>query len=226
MNRTIMLPGAIVLAGVILAIAVYLVRVNDMPSPETDLAAMRPVSTTDHMIGNPTAPVVIVEYSDIDCSYCKEFQRTMSQIMSEYGPTGQVAWVYRHFPLVHIHENAGAHAEASECVASIGGPETFWQFIDAIHAAAPNSTEFNPAAYVAFLPQFGVSEAEFTACMDEGRFVKKVEADLENALTIGATATPFSIILIEGQNPISLSGALPYAGMKEVIETALEKAGR
>lgn len=85
---------------------------------------------TDHIVGNPNAPIVIVEYSDSDCPYCQKFHATMHQIKDAYGD--KVAWVYRHFPLDNLHPKARMEAEASECVAKLSDDATFWKYLDAM----------------------------------------------------------------------------------------------
>ncbi len=97
-------------------------------------AAITPLSQKDHLNGNPNAPVKIIEYSDLECPFCKEFHETMLQVMREYGAEGQVAWVYRHFPLTK-HPQAEPDAEAAECVASLGGETAFWDFITKVFSA-------------------------------------------------------------------------------------------
>ena len=71
---------------------------------------IRPIDEKDHIRGNPNAPIVILEYSDYDCPFCKAFHETMVKVMNAYGPGGKVAWVYRHFPLQQLHPNAPALA--------------------------------------------------------------------------------------------------------------------
>lgn len=88
------------------------------------------VTEEDHIRGSFDAPFILVEYSDIDCPYCARFHETMTQVMNTYGDSGQVAWVYRHFPLTQLHPNAGLKAEASECFAELGGNDTFWNYLD------------------------------------------------------------------------------------------------
>lgn len=101
----------------------------------TKLPKLRPLDATDHLIGSLDAPVVILEYSDLECPYCKRFHDTMNQIMAEYGKSGQVAWAYRHFPILSNHPDAAKVAEASECAAELGGNEAFWKFLDKVFAA-------------------------------------------------------------------------------------------
>src|SRR5690606_34807350 len=86
-----------------------------------NLENIAPVTADDHIRGNPNAPLMIVEYSDFDCPYCKSFHVTMQKIIEEYGPSGKVAWVYRHLPLTSLHPSAAYIAETSECVAELGG---------------------------------------------------------------------------------------------------------
>ena len=88
------------------------------------------VLPNDHILGNPNAPIVVVEYSDSDCPYCQRFHTTMHQIKNIYGDN--VAWVYRHYPLDGLHPKARMEAEASECVAKLSNNETFWKYLDAM----------------------------------------------------------------------------------------------
>ncbi len=85
------------------------------------------ITAQDHYLGNIDADVVIIEYSDIDCPFCKKFHPTMERIAQEYG--SKIAWVYRHFPLESLHPEARTKAEASECVAQLAGNEVFWKYL-------------------------------------------------------------------------------------------------
>lgn len=84
-----------------------------------------PISATDHIFGNPNAPVVIVEYSDFECPYCKKFHVTLKQAVDE--SSGNVAWVYRNWPL---HQNSLEKLVAAECVAKIKGNDAYWKYGD------------------------------------------------------------------------------------------------
>lgn len=222
-TREYLVPAAIILGGLVLAGAIFFSRGGADPLPKGDVSLLRPVSPSDRISGNPEAPVIVVEYSDIDCAYCKSFQATMAQLMTEYAAGGQVAWVYRHFPLVNLHPYAAEHAEAAECVAEQGGDPLFFRFIDSVQQLAPAGTEFNPDGYPDVVASLGLSVPAFEACMQSDRMVDKVAADFDNALEAGATGTPYVVILIQGSEPIPVSGALPYDAMKKVIDSALAK---
>jgi len=219
-----LIPGAILVAGLILAFATYTIRTKELAlPPEGDVSLVRPVGEEDHIIGNPGAPVVVIEYADIDSPFTEDFQATMQQLMTEYGAEGRVAWVFRHLPLVDQHPNARRHAEAAECVASLGGPHMFWRFIDAAYARSPGSQELNPIEYDSLVEGLGIRAETFNDCLEEGRFAKRVMDDFENGLNAGAGGSPFSIVLIRGHAPITIDGAVPYGGMKRILEESVAK---
>lgn len=89
---------------------------------------LKPVSADDHIRGDKNARILLVEYSDIQCPYCKRFHPTVNRALSDYN--GQIAWVYRHFPLEGLHPLARPAAEATECAASMGGEDAFWKMLD------------------------------------------------------------------------------------------------
>lgn len=217
-----MIPAAILLAGFILSIAVYVVRTGNEPLvPTGNVSLLRPVGPDDHLVGSPEAPVTIITYSDIDCAYCKQYQRTMEQLMTEYATQEKLAWVYRHLPLIDVHPDAALHAEAAECVHSIAGGESFWRFIGALQEQAPGDSMFDPSDYDLILPRVNVPEETLRACLDASRFTDRVLADGKNAVEMGAQAAPFTVVLIEGRDPLVITGTLPYPAMKTVVEDAL-----
>ncbi|MFA6257325.1 MAG: thioredoxin domain-containing protein [Candidatus Paceibacterota bacterium] len=92
-------------------------------------APITPVSIDDHIVGDlNNAKLVIVEYSDLECPFCQRFHGVMKQIVAE--SDGSIAWVYRHFPLVQIHQNAFNAAMASECAVAQKGNDAFWKYAD------------------------------------------------------------------------------------------------
>lgn len=92
--------------------------------------AVPEVKKDDHVRGAKNPKVYVVEYSDFECPFCKQFHPSLQQALTEY--KDQVAVVYRHFPLESIHPSARALAEGSECAAEIGGEDAFWQYHDQV----------------------------------------------------------------------------------------------
>jgi protein-disulfide isomerase len=229
------IPIAIVISAVLIAGAIVYTGMGKPGNPvqigngqpvaqETPEIEVAPVTENDHIFGNPNAPVLIVEYSDFDCPFCKNFHETMNKIMAEYGADGKVAWVYRHFPLQQLHPNAPAIAAASECVASLGGNDAFWKFADLIFG----ERGVNEPTNITNLPQYaersGVSKTKFNECVAAGTFVSAVAADVDEAVKTGARGTPYSILMV-GDQLGSINGAQPYETVKQMIDTVLAQAG-
>lgn len=79
----------------------------------------------DHVYGSPTATVTIVEYSDFECPYCKQFQPTLKRIVDE--SNGSVRWIYRNYPL---HQHSVEELMAAECIAKLKGNDAYWKYGD------------------------------------------------------------------------------------------------
>ena len=105
------------------------------------LDSVAKVTRDDHILGDINAPVKIIEFSDPECPYCKRFHTTMEQIIAEYGKGGQVAWVYRHFPLDSIHPKSRKEAEAIECAGEQG---KFWEYTSKIYEVTPSNNKLDP----------------------------------------------------------------------------------
>lgn len=220
-----LIPVAIIAAGLLVAISVYVVRTTHvLGAPKGDVTAVTPVSSSDHLIGSPSAPVMIIEYADIDSSYSKAFQKTMEQLMVEYAPAGKVGWVYRHFPLIDQYPNSEQHAEAAECASALGNGKAFWSFIDLMQAYAPGDQQFDPSNYDTVASSIGVDASRFDSCMTAHTYLQKVNADITNGIAIGADASPYVVVLVHGQKPIAISGSLPYGAMKKIIDQSIAKA--
>ena len=142
MKSQYVLPITIVVAGVLIAGAVFLAgKSGTEPKPNTNpdgSFTARPYTPgVDHILGNPAAKVKVVEYADLECPYCKTFNTTMHQVMDYYGASGNVAWVYRPFPLTQIHSKAPVEAQAAECAADQGGDAAFFKYNDAVYEGTP-----------------------------------------------------------------------------------------
>ncbi len=222
MKSSLTIPTAIILGGIVVAGAVYFsLRQPAAPTLSTgNPALVRPVDLNDHMLGNPAAPVVIVEYADFDCEFCKNFDDVLHQIVANEGTNGDVAWVYREFPLVQIHPNTFSGAEAAECAAQVAGNDAFWKFADALFANQP----VDPSQYGTLAASAGISNEDFATCFANASTTvdARINADIQNALAIGAQGTPYSLILVNGQSPVVMNGAYSYDAVKQLVDQALQ----
>jgi protein-disulfide isomerase len=224
-------PIAIILAGIIIAGAMYFSDGKKANAPadsqpaaaNAGLEQVRPVSADDHIRGNPNAKVMIVEYSDTECPFCGRFHTTMKQIMDDYGKTGQVAWVYRHYPLDQLHSKARSEAVALECAAELGGNDKFWAYTDRIYAVTPANNGLDPAELPKIAEYVGLDATAFNACLISGKFDAKIQADIDNAQATGGNGTPWSIIISQNGQKTALNGAYPYASVKQMVDALLAK---
>ena len=215
------IPLAILFGGIIIALAVYLSMAGSPSTgPSTgNPALVRPVGSQDHILGNPAAPIKVVEYSDFDCAYCKDFHLAMYDVIANAGTNGKIAWVFREFPLTELHPNAFKHAEAAECVAEAGGNDAFWRFAVALFSSQP----VEPALYGGLAAKAGAPSAAFTACyIDAAAQVDaRITADRQNALDSGATGAPYSLIVVEGKPPIVMDGAYTADAIQLILDQVL-----
>lgn len=194
---------------------------NEQITAETEIA---PVTDKDHIRGNPNAPIVIVEYSDFECPFCKNFHETMNKVMATYGADGKVAWVYRNFPIKQLHPNAPKIAAASECVANLGGNEAFWKFADLIFGEREVNAQTDMSKIGDYAVQSGVDKTKFTACLDAGTYTAAIDASVTASMKAGAKGTPYSILMVGNQQGV-VSGAQPYETVKQMIDTMLSQVG-
>jgi protein-disulfide isomerase len=194
------------------------------PSPVN----MKPVSADDHIFGDPNAPVKIVEYSDLECPFCKRFHYTLQQAVSAYN--GKVAWVYRHSPIDQLHPKARKEAEATECAAEQGGNEAFWKYMDRMMELTPSNNGLDPALLPKIATDIGLDATKLSACLTAGTYAAKVEAQRVDAEAAGGGGTPYSIVLNEStKKSFVIPGAYPFTSntqgeptVKAVLDAALE----
>ncbi len=216
------LPAAIVVAGVLIAGAI-LITMNPNPTPQAGLKSdvvFKAVSADDHILGSQSAKIVIVEYADIDCPFCQRFHPTMHKIVNEY--KGDVAWVYRHFPLDSIHPQARKKAEATECAATLGGSNGFWKYLDRIFEARPTNGHSDPEELYNIADYVGLDKEAFKTCLDSGQYAKRVEEQYQSGLKAGVQGAPHSFILKKGKQVGFIQGAESFESVRAKIDALLK----
>ena len=185
------------------------------------LDQLPPITSADHVRGDLTkAKVALVEYSDYECPYCKQFHTTLQDVVKAYGT--DVAWIYRYFPL-SFHPNAEKEAEAAECVAQLGSNDAFWKFTDAIYTrTTSNGTGFALTALGPLAKEVGVNQAKFQTCLDSGKNAKLVADEQAGGSAAGIDGTPGTIIITKDGKSDLITGAQPLATVKSSIDALLK----
>ena len=136
---------------------------------------------------------------------------------------GQVAWVYRHFPLDTLHPKADKEAEAVECANELGGEDSFWALTDKIYEVTPANNGLNLDDLPKLAGQVGLNETSFKSCLDSGKFADYVEADYQSGVKAGINGTPGNILLdTKTGKTVSIPGAVPFDSLKSSIDSLLK----
>lgn len=241
-KKDFLLPGSILVAALLVSIS--LIYGAGKKSAENNLSAdlnqnaqnsliktvsanVRPIDGNDHIFGNPEASVKIIEYSDLECPWCKNFHPVLKQTIAAYD--GKVAWVYRHYPIDQLHPKARKEAEAAECANELGGNEKFWSYIDKIYEITPSNNGLDPAELPKIAADIGLDKNKFEACLESGKYAERVSSDISDAQKAGARGTPYSIVIAKNGKKYEIPGALPFDStnsnqptVKKIIDEALQ----
>lgn len=223
-----LVPIAIIVAGAIVAVAVYFINKDKpvVPNGQTSTEVRPYDPAQDHILGNPNAPVKIIEYSDMECPHCKTYAVTLKSLIEEYGPTGEVAWVYRHFPIAELHSKAPKESEAAECAADVGGgDEAFFKFVDRVYEITPSNNGLDLGALPDIAAAVGIDKEKFKACLDSGKYKDKVASQAAEAIALGIRGTPHSYISVAG-NMLPVEGAQSVSAMRSAINAILDELKR
>ena len=169
-----------------------------------------------YSIGDPNAPVQIIEFTDYQCPFCSRYySQSYKQIKEKYVDTGQVYYVFKDFPLTNIHPQAAKAAEAARCA---GDQDSYLEMHDMLFEkqAEWNNQPTANQLFINYATDLGLDSASFQQCLDSGQHTAVVNADLEEGSGLGVSGTPAFFI-----NNHSINGALPYALFEEAIERFL-----
>jgi protein-disulfide isomerase len=227
-SNKLSVPLAILGAGVIIALAIYfrgatnqeaVNNKNQAPSNEpVEKIVLKPISESDYILGNPNAPINIIEYSDTECPFCKRFHLdTFKKVENKYVKNGEVAWIFRHFPLTSIHKNAVKEAEAIQCAGELGGNVKFWSYLDKIFELTKSNDGLDLAELPNIASNLGISKEKFTKCLDSGKYQDLIRSQFDSGVETGVTGTPATFIVLK--KPLSKeSRDKIYADYKQYID--------
>ena len=166
--------------------------------------------------GNKNAKVVIQEFSDFQCPYCKRVEDTVAEVMKNYGQ--QVKFYWRNFPL-DFHQDAPLAAEAAVEAYKQKGNDGFWKMHDRMYAAQGTPAGIKRDNLEKIAQDIGLDMTKFKAALDASAHKKDIDADIAAGKAAGVSGTPAFFI-----NGYFLSGAQPYPKFRKLIEKALSEA--
>ena len=141
-----------------------------------------PVSEKDHVIGDPDAPVTLLEYGDYECPHCGMAHPIVKSIQHRLGK--KVRFVFRNFPLAESHPHARHAAEAAEAAAEQG---KFWEMHDALYE---NQDRLEDEDLSAMAKRIGLDAPRVAKALAEGSFTGHVRDDFRSGVRSGVNGTP------------------------------------
>jgi protein-disulfide isomerase len=187
-------------------------------APTENLSAMPAVNDKDLLRGNKDADITLVEYSDLECPFCKQFHTTMQQAMTEYGD--KINWVYRHYPL-SFHPKAQKSAESIACANELGGSDLAWQMIDTIYEKMP---AVEVTEYAGIAGNLGIDQTAFQNCVDSGKYADMIKKEEAEGAKAGVQGTPGTIVVSKKTGKKAfIGGAYPIDEIRAKIAEVSKK---
>ncbi len=175
--------------------------------------------------GRPDAPVVIIEYSDFTCGYCRKFfMETWPRLREKYVDTGKVRFVYRDYP----RADRGIGVDAAQAARCAGDQGQYW----AMHDRMFGGGRLGDAQFKQHARDIGLDVAAFSRCQEERPHKEEIFRDKAEALQWGFRGTPGFILMltdkgrvdVEGEPAVGLPGAFPFEVFDEQVEELLAKS--
>jgi len=168
------------------------------------------IADTDPSLGPESAPVTLVEFSDLQCPFCRAVVPTLKRLREAYGDRVRIVW--KDFPLTQIHPQAFRAGEAAHCAGEQG---RFWQFHDRLFA---NQERLQPDDLREHAVALGLDTAAFDACFDTSKYAERVRDGVAQGTRLGVSSTP--TVYVNGR---LISGAQPYELFAAVIDEELSR---
>ena len=184
---------------------------SQVASPQANPAYTRYDIPTDGFpsIGPQDAQIVMVEFSDFQCPFCKRWQEEVyQQLLAAY--PGKIRLVYRNLPLTSLHPDAMSAAVAAMCAGDQGA---FWKFHDKLFS---DQYGLGRNAYTSYAADLGLDTSAFASCLDSGKFDDFIQKDMAFSINLGIQSTPTFFV-----NGLAIVGAQPLSVFKQVIDKEL-----
>ncbi len=186
--------------------------------PVSDKVSMV-MPTSGYSLGKADAPLVILEYTDLECPFCQQFHNTaFDQLKKDYIDTGKVRFMSRDFPL-DFHPNAKPAAIASRCAGDQG---KFWEMRHLMHV---NADKLSKEALQKYAAELKLDGTKFKACLESDFYVADIDKQFQEGSAVGITGTPSFVVgrVNDGRlDGVRLVGAMPFAAFDSTLKGLLE----
>jgi len=201
------------------AIRMLLERLTTPQQQAAPPAVARITNLTGYALGKADAPLTMVEFTDLQCPYCRHFMLTsFDELKKNWIDTGKLRFVTRDFPIAELHAQALPAARAARCAGEQG---KFWEMRISLMR---NANLLSPAYIAATASDLKLDAKAFAACSASNRFDAEIQADMQEGARLNVAGTPTFVMgrtaaAVEG--PVVV-GALPYAQFDAKLKQLLE----
>jgi protein-disulfide isomerase len=223
MNEKVLIPLSILIAGFFIGIAVYMTTnttniVLDKESvKEEKITAKRVDPEKDHISGSKNAEIFLIEYSDLECNFCKNYNKNViKKLEKKYKDNQKVSFVFRNFPLSQRHPSSFEEAVSLECASELGGDQKFFEFKEKIFAETASDGKFSSQRLTEIARELGLKAEEFNSCLKDEKSIKKVSDSYDEAISLGLNSTPSVFLQTSAGQTYSIPADL------EVTENLIE----
>lgn len=200
--------SAVLFAVGFIILAVLLIKGVDLGSPtqktNTNTTATTTNANVNTAVANATTTVdkstlrnnrgsgdiTIVEYSDPECPYCKQFHDVMKQAIQKYD--GKLAWSYKHLPIPQLHPKAPRESQALECAAEQG---KFWEYTDLLFTTTTSNNRLPDEELFTLADTTKLDRSKFDDCLSTQKYKSLVDKDSAEGQSVGADGTPYAVII-------------------------------
>jgi protein-disulfide isomerase len=205
---------AVMAASCVVATIAIVRKPKPPPPPSSEPVAVadwKSYTTRGERTGAPAAKVIITEFSDFQCPYCRRLKATLDTVLARH-PT-DVTVLYRHFPLPQLHQHATAAAYAAVCA---GQQDRFKEYHDLLYQ---RQDSIGKLRWTVLAKRAGIPDTTaFARCLADPITIAAVDSDIEAAKRLKAKGTP--TVLVNGWR---LQSALTVKAIEDLIEAELKK---
>ncbi len=217
-------PLSILFAGLLIAGSFYFVQNSEdvieegpiltQEELQTSVSLKKWTSVDGFSVGDPQAPIEMIEYSDYACPFCARFwEQTLSPIKTNYIEKGLVRYTYKDLPVV----GGNRASEAAHCAEEQGA---FWEYHDVLYSrhSQDRGRWSNPEIHRAYAEFLGLDSDRLVSCFNERHYQQDVADNLSEGQAAGFSGTPSFLV-----NDEMVLGAKPFQSFQEVIENELSR---
>lgn len=171
------------------------------------------INASDPIIGNPKAPVTLIEFYDFQCGYCKIFsEQTLPKIIDEYAKSGKVKIIFKDFAI--LGEDSKTAAIAANCASN---QNKFLEFHNGLYSLKDENKTFSKENLFSLAQKLNLNIIKFNDCIGMEKSLTQVEQDTKEGKLAGVKGTP--TIFIDG---LKLDGAQSFSLISSVINQELK----